>query len=139
MTEYVKFSVSSVNAQWTSHVVRALIAPGLCTSVILGLPWLEKNDIVVDFTAHTCIDKKSNYDLLNLPQQQLIIAKEPKKQIRDIAMQLKKDCEAMLKELKFIPALRLKSIEFEEVTPVDIVAAINTRIEQLSGLTGLMH
>ena len=52
-------------AVWTSKSVTALIAPGLCVPVILGLPFLIHNCIVTDHAAHTCIDKNLNYDLLN--------------------------------------------------------------------------
>lgn len=137
LTEYVKFSVSSLDAQWTSRIVHALVAPGLCTSVILGLPWLEKNNIIADFGAQTCIDKKMKYDLLNplLP----VVPKQLKLQLKELMKQLQNDRKAMLMELKFVLALRLKMMRFEEVTAVDVVAAINMWIEQLSGLAELMH
>lgn len=40
LSEYVKLSVTSVDNAWTSKTVHALIAPGLCMPVILGLPFL---------------------------------------------------------------------------------------------------
>ena len=65
---YVKLSVTSLGSQWTSCTVRALVTPGLCAPIILGLPWLVHNSIVTDHAACTCIDKKNSYDLLNLPK-----------------------------------------------------------------------
>ena len=43
----------------------SVIAPGLCTPVILGLPFLSFNKLVIDYDARTCIDKRNSYDLLN--------------------------------------------------------------------------
>src|SRR5277367_5933879 len=63
--EYVKFSATSLDAIWTSCTVHALIAPGLCTPVILGLPFLCHNSLVMDYDTRSCIDKKTGYDLLN--------------------------------------------------------------------------
>ena len=73
---YVKLSLSSLDSAWTLHVVKAIITPGLCLPIILGLPWLERNSIVLDHAAHTCIDKIKLYDLLNPP---IIIPPAPPK------------------------------------------------------------
>lgn len=50
---YVKLSLSSLDSSWTSRVVKAIVTPGLCVPVILGLPWLEWNSIVTDHAART--------------------------------------------------------------------------------------
>jgi len=63
--KYVKLSLTSLDAMWTLKMVKVLIAPGLCMPIILGLPFLIHNCIITDHAAHTCIDKVSNYDLLN--------------------------------------------------------------------------
>ncbi|KIJ90292.1 hypothetical protein K443DRAFT_15354 [Laccaria amethystina LaAM-08-1] len=55
---YVKLSLSSLDSAWTSRVVKAIVTPGLCSPVILGLPWLEQNFIVTDHAARTCIEKE---------------------------------------------------------------------------------
>lgn len=65
LTEWVKLSVTSPDELWTSQTIRTLIAPPLCTSIILGLPFLIHNSIVTDHATCTCIDKRNNYDLLN--------------------------------------------------------------------------
>jgi hypothetical protein len=57
LTEWVKLSVTSLDDQWTSQTVCALMALHLCTSIILGLPFLTHNSIVTDHAARTCIDK----------------------------------------------------------------------------------
>jgi len=57
--------ITSLDCTWTSKTVKALIAPGLCVLVILGLPFLIQNTIVTDHAAHSCIDKTTNYNLLD--------------------------------------------------------------------------
>ncbi|EDR15393.1 uncharacterized protein LACBIDRAFT_321191 [Laccaria bicolor S238N-H82] len=37
---YVKLSLTSLDSSWTSCTVRAVVTPGLCAPIILGLPWL---------------------------------------------------------------------------------------------------
>lgn len=51
LTEYVHLHCTSLDSRWTSNVVRALIAPDLCSPVILGQPWLARNHIVIDHEA----------------------------------------------------------------------------------------
>lgn len=65
--DYVKLSLTSLDAAWTSKLIRAIITPGICMPIILGLPWLIHNKIVTDHDARTCVDKITNYDLLNPP------------------------------------------------------------------------
>ena len=54
-----------MNNAWSSKPVRALVAPGLCSNILLGLPFLVHNKIVIDHEAHTAVDKSSGFDLLN--------------------------------------------------------------------------
>ena len=67
LSEYVKLSFTSLDSIWTSLKAKAIIAPGLCALVILGLPFLQHNSIVTDHIDCSCIDKKAHYDLLNPP------------------------------------------------------------------------
>src|ERR1700679_1816073 len=62
---YVSLSLFSSNNAWSSRPVRALIAPALCTEILLGLPFLVRNKIVIDHADRTAIDKTCGYDLLN--------------------------------------------------------------------------
>jgi hypothetical protein len=66
-SEYVLLSPSSINHDWMSCTVRAIIAPGLTVSLLLGGPFLHHNCLVIDHETRTCIPKNSNYDLLNPP------------------------------------------------------------------------
>jgi len=48
---YVRLSLLSLDCTWTPCVMKAIVTPGLCLPVILGLLWLEKNFIVTDHAA----------------------------------------------------------------------------------------
>jgi hypothetical protein len=61
LAEYVHLRCTSIDSRWTSNTVCALIAPGLCAPVILGLPWLTRNHVVIDHHESTVIDKRVNY------------------------------------------------------------------------------
>jgi hypothetical protein len=67
LTDWVKLKLYDRNNLWCSQTVRAVVAPGLCTDVILGLLFLQVNKIVSDHDSNTCIVKGSGYDLLNPP------------------------------------------------------------------------
>jgi hypothetical protein len=62
--------------------MRAVVAPELCTDVLLGLPWLTCNNIVIDHMNGSCIDKITRFDLMNPvePPQ----APEPKPKLKQI-------------------------------------------------------
>ena len=59
---FVKFTVMSTDNIWTSKVIYALVAPGLCMPIILGLLFLIHNNIVTDHAEHSCVDKKTGYN-----------------------------------------------------------------------------
>jgi hypothetical protein len=80
LTEWVKLQVEDPSGLWTSHTVCALIAPNLCSPIILGLPFLAHNNIVVDH-AQMVIDKTSGFDLLILPLYQPLSPKETERLI----------------------------------------------------------
>jgi len=46
--EWVKLRLYDPCNYWYSKTVRAVIAPSLCASVILGTPFLAHNNIVID-------------------------------------------------------------------------------------------
>jgi hypothetical protein len=62
---FVILRATSIDQQWHSKPVRAIIAPDLCMPIIFGFPFLSHNFIVTDHAARSCIDKKSGYNLLN--------------------------------------------------------------------------
>jgi hypothetical protein len=77
--EYVKIRLSSSDVSWTSITLKAIIAPGLCVPILLGIPFLESNHIVIDCNLHTVIDKHCNYNLLNSEPVTPPVPPSPKK------------------------------------------------------------
>jgi hypothetical protein len=67
LTEWVKLKLHDPNDSWSSRTVHAVVTPGLCTDIILGLPFLCTNKIVIDHEQNTCVAKASGYDLLHPP------------------------------------------------------------------------
>jgi len=132
LTEYVKLSVTSVDNAWTSRTVHALIAPGLCMPVILGLPFLIHNHIVTDHAARSCIDKKTGYNLLHPatikpPRPPPLKAKEQIKRTKTAK-------KLVLEELAAVCQTRKEKgkLVFENVQDVDVVGAIRDAIENIA-------
>lgn len=65
LTEYVKLKLYDPVSNWGARTVRAIIAPSLCSPIILGLPFLPFNEIVVDASLRTAVCKTDGTDLLN--------------------------------------------------------------------------
>ncbi|EDR02067.1 reverse transcriptase-RNase H-integrase [Laccaria bicolor S238N-H82] len=132
LSKYVKLSFTSLDARWTSRKVKAIIAPGLCAPVILGLPFLQHNSIVVDHADRSCIDKKSGYDLLNPPP--CLPPPPPKPRLREQIKNTKADKKLVLAELMLMCHDRQKSGKGipEEVAPFNVAGAIRERVETLA-------
>ena len=64
LSQYVKFSVSDPLFRWKSRSIRAVVSPGLCAEALLGLPFLVRNEIVIDHAARSVIPKLSSFNLL---------------------------------------------------------------------------
>ncbi|KAG6860051.1 hypothetical protein C0995_016490 [Termitomyces sp. Mi166 len=135
LTHYMKLSMASMDNRWNSKTIVTLMASGLCAPLVLGIPWLKKNSIVINYEAMTCVDKNANYDLFNLPA---LPAPPPRPRLwtKDILNQVCADQKAMLAELKYVCAeryVRLKHMNlFKDILPVNVVAAIQGRICQLA-------
>ncbi|KAJ3925235.1 MAG: hypothetical protein NXY57DRAFT_863999, partial [Lentinula lateritia] len=65
LTEYINLKVSSTDGTFNSRSVPFIIAPGLCTQLLIGLPWLSHNNIIIDYSSRSCIHKPSGYNLLS--------------------------------------------------------------------------
>ena len=65
--------------------------------MILGLPFLKHNDIVVDASACTAIDKKSAFDLLN---PVIPVKPVPKQKLKDFFKDHWANWKLMVMELK---------------------------------------
>ena len=48
LSSYIKICATSLDGQWTSCTVYAVITPGLCMLIIFGLLFLEINSIIYD-------------------------------------------------------------------------------------------
>ncbi|KIK32494.1 hypothetical protein CY34DRAFT_101398, partial [Suillus luteus UH-Slu-Lm8-n1] len=68
-SEYVHLSPSSLDNGWHSRTIRAIIAPKLVVPLLLGGPFLSHNCLIIDHELRTCINKESDYDLLNPPKR----------------------------------------------------------------------
>lgn len=128
---YVKHTLSSLDSAWTSRVVKAIVTPGLCLPIILGLPWLERNSIVTNHAARTCIDRIKSYDLLNPPP--VVPPLPPKLKLREQIKMTKADKKLVLAELMMVCQDRLKNSKLkpEQVKEFDVAGAIRECLEVL--------
>ncbi len=67
-SEWCRFAVVTTDGSYTSRSVRAIIVPDLCYPVLLGTPFLDQNELLVDVHHRSLRDSRSNLDLLNMPQ-----------------------------------------------------------------------
>jgi hypothetical protein len=54
LMHYIVIEPASLDGIFILHRIHAVIAPGLCMPMILGLPFLISNKIVCDYAEHTC-------------------------------------------------------------------------------------
>ena len=129
--EFVILKATSLNQQWTSRRVRALIAPNLCMPSIFGLSFLTHNHIITDHALRSCIDKNSGYNLIN---PKTVLPSPPPVSFRDKRRCERKNRSVHLTELKQVCSTRLKQIEnsFEVVKNINYISAIKSRLETLT-------
>ncbi|KIO13808.1 hypothetical protein M404DRAFT_121464, partial [Pisolithus tinctorius Marx 270] len=113
---YVTLSCLSSDSRFRSRSVRAIIAPGLCTPLLLGLPFLSHNKLVIDHALRTCISKDTGYDLMNPPGS--VCSPSPVTPSVQAVKKIKGDVLAVAEELTKRDA-RLK-VEFADRFPADI-------------------
>ncbi len=65
LTEWVKLKPHDISNTWSSCTVHAIITPGLCSDIILSLPFLKTNHIIIDHHSCTIVAKEANFDLLH--------------------------------------------------------------------------
>jgi Aspartyl protease len=97
LKKFVILSVTSIDQQWSSKRIRAIIAPNLCMPLILGIPFLSHNNIVMDHALRSCVDKKSDYNLIN---PKIVLSLPPKTLPMTKRKESKKNKKNYLKELK---------------------------------------
>jgi len=129
---WVKLRLYDPSGAWTLKTLRAVIAPSLCANVILGGPFLAHNNIVVDHSTRTAIDKLLNFDLLN--PTEIAPKLKPRMKLKDFFHKLKADRKLMIAELKMVCAERkcLLRDKLEVPKPFDVVGAVQKRIELLT-------
>ena len=134
--DYVSLSLSSLNNAWSSKPVRALIAPGLCSSILLGLPFLVHNKIVIDHDSRTAIDKSCGFDLLNENSSRVAPPFSKNLSPKQKRLLILKHKRNVLCELKLKYTQRKQHLEnnkvFENILPFNPIAAITARIESLA-------
>ena len=132
LSEFVFLSVSSLDQSFHAKPVRALLTPGLCMPVILGLPWLENNKIVCDHADRSCYVKSSGYNLLHPPKISPPPPPKPKlkvqlKENRELKKRALKELVSVVKE-KWLP----RRTKDEDVKEIDVVALIRNRIATIA-------
>lgn len=55
LTHYTIIDPASLDNQFCSLTLHAVIAPGLCMPIILGLPFLYMNKVVCDYASQSCL------------------------------------------------------------------------------------
>ena len=65
-THYVRLTVSSHDSVFKSNILNAIVAPGLCMPIILGLPFLTGHNVICDYANRKCTVRinDQNYNLL---------------------------------------------------------------------------
>jgi hypothetical protein len=143
LSEWVKLKLFDRNNLWSSCTVRAVVTPGLCTDVILGLPFLQVNKIVTDHGSKTCIAKGNGYDLLNPPPTPDV--REPfmslQEKHRNLRRSIKKQRKLLLLQLNSVGRPKKEKIDNEchASNGIDVVEAIRERIEILADKAKLME
>ena len=66
LTHYTIIDPASLDNQFCSLTLHAVIAPGLCMPIILGLPFLYMNKVVCDYASQSCLVTTTSppYDLM---------------------------------------------------------------------------
>ena len=106
LTHYVVIDPASLDNHFCSQPLHAVIAPGLCMLLILGLPFLCINCVLCNYANHTClistmlppynlmatVPKQSHSPVLNMPLSDILASLKDqearqKKQLKPLANQ----------------------------------------------------
>jgi hypothetical protein len=141
-TDYVSLSLSSSNNAWSSLPVCAILAPNLCTDILLNLPFLSRNKIVIDHDLRTAIHKPTGFDLLN-ESSFIVYVPLPKKSPKFRRNLIVKHRKIFLRELKMTCAQRLLRLEsknyFDIIKPYNPISAIKDAIIVLASKQRLLE
>ena len=143
LSDYVVISPSSLNNAWTSRPVRALLANDLCTSILLGLPFLKYNKIIIDHELDTAIAKESGFDLLNenLPSS-LTTPLTPHLSPKQKRATILRTRRQVLEELRWRCADQRNVLDKDHTTltlpRINFIASINDTIRRLASKQELL-
>ena len=131
--EFVNLRLYNASGHYISKTIHTVISPSLCVPILLGLPFLKHNNIVIDIEAKTAIDKKNNFDLLNpsLPEKPKFGNSKMKFNYEYHANILKLR-KSLLDGLKVTLSCRKNKTRSEHVQRVNVIAAVQVRLEQLT-------
>lgn len=63
-TEFVRLQVAAADSSYTACAVRALVVDSLCVPVLLGNPFLKRNDLLVDIPRRAVWEATTGVDIL---------------------------------------------------------------------------
>ena len=143
--DFVVLTLSSLNNAWTSHPIRALLAPDLCVNILLGLPFLKHNKIIIDHDSDIAIDKISGFDLLNENKSSSLSSPHPSSNhlsplqkcnnILHVCCQVMEELSWHCKECRLV--LKQDNL-FESVTSFNPIGAITSTVLCLASQKDLL-
>jgi hypothetical protein len=138
-SKYVKLQLHDPSSYWSLKTAHAIVAPGLCSPMILRLPFLLHNNIVVDASTHTCYCKKMRFQFVTSCCP--CTTPSHKKKLRMFFKELQEDQKLMVTKLNMGCHDRLQGMQyqFEKVNPVDPIAVVRRWIEVLVAQNELLH
>jgi hypothetical protein len=127
--EFVLLSLVDPCMKWKAKKFCAIVAPNLCSPVILGLPFLKHNKVVIDHELQTVVPKGTRVNLADKDTSH-----RPKMTWKEEARMVRGNREATLRELKGKCEMRQRQVDesCEHVKPINYVALIKQCLEVLS-------
>ncbi|KAJ3567660.1 hypothetical protein NP233_g6218 [Leucocoprinus birnbaumii] len=134
--EYVKLLLSSNNLEYQALPTHAIIVPSLSYDIILGMPFLRRNNIQIDTVASTVTDVARGYTLVGHELQEYQRLKRASRHIKPTSPHeqvatTKRYRKALLAELKDKLKAKKEEIDADAVEKrplAEIIAAISARI-----------
>ncbi|KAJ3873361.1 hypothetical protein F5051DRAFT_337791, partial [Lentinula edodes] len=140
-THFCKLSLEDPSGGWSSRVVRALVVPSLCYPMVLGIPFLAHNFLVTDYAARTIMDKTSGFDLMNphipVPPLPSLSPRDRRREIFHTYEDTLEKKKIVVVELHAYFRDHPRLYRSDPVLPINVAAAIRSRIEHLSALEDL--
>ena len=133
--EYVKLKLYDSSGCYVAKSCRAVISPTLCAPVLLGLPFLQHNNIVVDVAARSAVDKLKNFDLLNPSTPQVTTPPRRREKFNyEEHKAIVDERKKVVQELKSMFTTKHSAGAYC-ATPVrkfDVIGAVRVRLEELA-------